>query len=434
MKEKGYYWLFFSLSLIGILTFWAWAFFLTERKPINVPIYGSINFSNNLFLLPIILITYFLIINVLKNKNFKIFIVYLLSVCLIIQVNSLKRSIPFFQTLNHDNDYYQDIVKIKNLKNFLENFHQKIFYYSVHTRTHPPGPVIFHYLINKIYPNQKIINSLVMIFLSTLTIFIVYRIALFFKHPFPNYNILLFLSSPGILLYSATCMDMIFALLISLSIYLLLQFLKRRAFINIFIAGFLIFISSFFHYAAIIIPSFCLIFLILTKFNNKSFNLTLIYIGLVAFLFYLILHFYSGYSIFSTFKASNFYNTMQNPDFFMTLKRYFYSVSSNFIEYIIFLGLPIFSLFLLSSYKTIKNKDGFRLKYYLAFTLPVIVFNFLGIFKSTGWTGETGRVWLFLTPLIIGGLKIKNQKLIFLTAFLSFIQTLIIQLTLDIYW
>lgn len=119
----------------------------------------------------------------------------------------------------------------------------------------------------------------------------------------------------------------------------------------------------------------------------------------------------------------------------MTFKRYFYSVSANFFEYIIFLGLPIFSLFLLSFFKLFKKiKSNLRLNYYLSFLLPMILLNVLGIYKTGLWSGETGRIWLFLTPLIIAGIKIKSKKILIMAAFFSFTQALLMQLSLNFYW
>jgi len=429
MKNKKLYFLILKLTFASIIIFWAFSYFLTENKPINVPIYAEINFNNHLYLIPIIILNYYLIFKQTQKKTNRknLFTIFILGLSLILLFNSLKKGLPFYHSLKHPNDYYHDALKIKNLKKSLESFSRRIFYHRLHTRTHPPGPVVFHFLLNSIFPSQKIFNGLIITALSSAVMFVVFKISSLAEVKNKNLLLLLFFSSPGILIYSAVCLDMIFALLISLSIYFVLKLKRTVNFQTIFLGSLTIFLASFFHYASIVIPLFTFL-LIVFGYRKKSFLFSNLVTAFLVIFYYSILTTVFNFNLYQNFNASNRYNTMQNPAFFMTVKRYFYGISSNFIEYIIFLGIPIFALLIIN---LIKNKER---KYYSALLLPVIIGNLAGIFKSTGWTGETGRVWLFLTPLIISGLNIKNHKILKITALLSFTQSFIMQLTLNTFW
>ncbi len=435
MKEKELFWSILITLLLLVLGFWGFAYFLTENKPIHVPLFATFDFKNHWLLLPIIGLNYYLLIKMLLKKKIKLTMICLLGFSLIILINSLKLNFTIASPLNDPNDYYVDALKITDLKKFLSSFHRRTFFHQLHTRTHPPGPVLFHFFINQLSSQQTIVNALLMILISSLNILLVYKISGFFKIRKKNFNFILLLSSPGILLFSATCMDAIYAFLISASIYSLLLLTKKFSLRNMIISIIWIFLATFFTYASIIIPLFSLSYILFNKFKNQKYILSQILTLIIIFLIYFILNMTTGFKPINTFISARNFNTMLMPDIFMSFKRYLFSISANSIEYLIYLGLSIGSLLILTIIGLLKNKKHHELlRYYLAFLLPMALLNLAGIYKTGQYSGETGRIWLFLTPLIIGGLKIEKKKTVLIAGFLSFAQTIIIQLAFNTFW
>ena len=435
MKPEKLFFLILTAALCFIFSFLLFSYFKTEGKPIYTPIYGEINIKNNWLFLFFSIVSYLLLFKLLTNKRVNLKIIFILGFFLIILVNSIKTGLAFFSPLVNPNNFYTDALRINNIFQFVKKFDGKIYYYQLHTRTHPPGPVVFHFILNKLFNNQIIINSLIMVFISTLTLFVLYKIAEILKNSNKNYLLLLLFSSPGFLLYSATCMDSVFAFLIASSIYRLLLLYSKPSAKNIILTAIIAFLASFFTYAAVIIFFFGIFFSFFNKFKNKKYFINQVKTYLLILAIYLLLYLVNGYKPILSFIEARRFNTMLMPNIFMTAKRYVYSVTANFTEYIIFLGLPIFSIFIYNLISLIKKrKTNLRLNYYLSILIPIIVLNLLGIYKTGLWSGETGRIWLFLTPLIIAGLKIENKRLAKIAAISSFIQTLFIQLSLNIFW
>ncbi len=432
----------FFLTCSLTVCFWLFSFFFTEQKPIFTPLYAELNFNNFYLLLPLVLINYLLIFKILSKKKLKVFGLVLLSFTLLVSFNSLKKNISFYDILNDGNNYYYDALEIKDLKSFLKTYDHRIFYHRLHTRTHPPGPVLFHYFLNLVFQKQKIVNALVMVLISLLNLLVVFKLARFFKTKHKNLLLLLLLSSPGFLVYGATSMDSLFSLLIAWACLATLRLSKTFSWKKIIISSLVWFLASFFTYASVIIPLFAAFLGIIVFAAGKKLNLNLknylISLGLtviVGGLLYLGLFLLTNFNPVKTFWAAKNFNTMLMPDIFMTAKRYFYSTTANLVEYLIFLGCPIFTLLLFKLKKTFTAKD-FSLNFYylVSFLTPLLLLNFSGIYKTGVWSGETGRIWLFLTPLIIGGLNIKNKNLVQTVSVLAFVQALLIQLSLNTFW
>jgi hypothetical protein len=418
-----------------VLGFWSFAFFFTENKPIHVPLYVSIDFNNYWPLLIIILFLYWLLFKKLSQKKINLKKIFVLGFSLIIVLNFLKINLPLYHSLTDQNDYYQDAIEITDLSRFLKSFHRRTWFQRLHTRAHPPGPVLFHFFVNQLVPRSVLFNCLIMVSISTLTLIYVYKISKELNTKQPQLLLLLLFSSPGFLLYSGAGMDAVFCFLITAAIYYLLLLKKNFSFINITFASIFSFLASFFTYAAISIPLFVLFYIFLDKFKDKKYILGQVLVAVNIVLIYLLIYWVTGFEPIKKFYAAKDFAFMLMPDIFMTFKRYVFSVSANFVEWLIFLGLPIFSLLILTLtnlFKQRKNRSVFN--YFLSILLPTFLINIAGIYKTGRYSGETGRIWLFLTPLIIAGLQIKDKKILKLSAFLSFAQTLIMQTSFNTFW
>lgn len=199
MKQKNFFWYILIFVSLGVISFWTLAFFLTENKPIHVPLFVEIDFKNYWYLFPLALLNYYLLLKSGLNKKVKLVLFYCLSFSLIVVLNSFKQSLNLTTPLIDQNNYYQDALEITNLRRFIASFDRRTFFHHLHTRTHPPGPVLFHYFLNQLFPRLTIINALAIILISSLNIFVVYKISSFFKNINKNFNLILLLSSPGFL-------------------------------------------------------------------------------------------------------------------------------------------------------------------------------------------------------------------------------------------
>ena len=112
---------------------------------------------------------------------------------------------------------------------FLRDYSDPEFFETLsgHTRTHPPGGVLFLWFFSKIFGYNLVSASLVSILFTALTVIPLYRLGeRVYGEKVARYALLLFLITPNFVMFTGTSMDGPFSVFPILSLYL---FYEARA-------------------------------------------------------------------------------------------------------------------------------------------------------------------------------------------------------------
>ena len=223
---------------------------------------------------------------------------------------------------------------------------------------------------------------------------------------------------PSLLLFSPTLEEFLPLFVIS-SIY----FLSRKSRTGYFFSGLSIAIGSLFSLSLLLILPFILLF---EKKRDTSFYFYI----LAGFLVLISLfHLFTGFSLlkylFHLLPAFTEKGRLAYLGTAGTERSYFFWIFFNPLEFFIFVGIPLSSLFFL-------GLPSLSLSSKLSFLGVFLFLNFSGVSLS-----EAGRLWVFLIPILFlsaikGEERISSQHIFFLPIF-QFLQALFMRGTLDIF-
>ena len=121
-------------------------------------------------------------------------------------------------------EYYGDVPRVDELgiRRFLRDYSKPELFdtLSGHTRTHPPGGVLFLWHVCGLFGYNLISASLASIFFTALTVIPIYRLAeMLYGEKAGRYALLLFLITPNFVMFTGTSMDGPFSVFPILSVY-----------------------------------------------------------------------------------------------------------------------------------------------------------------------------------------------------------------------
>jgi len=136
-------------------------------------------------------------------------------------------------------------------------------------------------------------------------------------------------------------------------------------------------------------------------------------------LFFLIIYRWSGYSIVDNFFVARAANQHAVQSNFESAGKYIIYLFMSLTEFVFYLGIPYVYLFVTSLPQSWKNS----LLWFKVGAVIVISFLFIGVFQ-----GETGRLWLFVTPFFaLSNLKfLDDDKKRYFGAYLALVMFQII--------
>ncbi len=348
-------------------------------------------------------------------------------------------------------DYYVNVDKVKSIALFLRNFTRIAPSLSMHARTHPPGPIILLYYLGNASDGNLLTVCLVTIMVSALTIVPVYLWARLFLDAQGSRKLcLLWLVTPSVALYGATSMDGVFMLFLSLPLYLFLKGVEgsmRSAIwagvftgIGLAIAIFMTF-SAVFHGAFFVLFAIgCLLFTAKEKFW-KAAALTLV-AGIVFCAVYSTVYLSTGFNIINCLKTAMELDTRPVS---CSLKWYIVTRLEDLLDFATLSGVATTGLWSGIAIKLVAFRD-FRARFDLTLSISMLsCTSVILIMVLTGLyvTGETGRIWLFLLPLVlvpsVAALQSRSYRDIFhdpvfQLVILAFCQTLLFEAVLDTWW
>ncbi len=337
------------------------------------------------------------------------------------------------------NGYFTEAVKIKNLGSFFSNYQKNVLNFSMHAAGHPPGPIIFYWLMEKLVNFIPLINN----FVSNLIpqhndVQIIWKgltlnqksaavFSAFFVPFLASLNIIpLFLISRKLSGIKAAVRIALMSIFIpALTLFTPLPDVYFPIF---FLSGFLIFIEGEEKNSRLLLAISGLVFslgiffslsilplLILFSYYFLKNRKTIIPFFMGGGLFYLAVYLFFGYNIFSV----SYTLMIGLPKNRAYLPWVFY----NLYDFFVFTGLPITLTYLTMFFKRIKNH------LFIFFSLLLIFLNFSGAVR-----GEVGRIWLpLMFPLIlITGSFLTNKlklatKVFLVILFIQAVQVLVLQ-------
>lgn len=343
-------------------------------------------------------------------------------------------------------EYYGDVQKVDNLHNFLKNYNSMYDSLSLHSRSHPPGPILLLWGVSKVFGQGVLKAALGVIIMGALSILPIYLLAkdLYGKEA-AVIALSLYILSPDIILFTATCMNIIFALFSNLSVYFFFKSFSKDRILYSLLFGLSYALNLFMGFDTVILAIFFMLvslYYLKTRNENTKIFSSLVSAALSFAVFYLIIYLLTDYSIFGTLK-----NVSQHTSRFYMEESGNYNQSyifwrfGNIIAFSLFVGVPTASLYLKELYQLTKNIFQ-RMNtdiYMLAFIVTFLFIDLALMF----FMGEVERLWLFLIPfLVIPAAKnlwnhcqsTKSSVLLHLTLTLLFMQSLLLELVLYTYW
>lgn len=363
------------------------------------------------------------------------------------------------RTIHPDiNGYWPPALSIDSLNDFFRTFPEELTSYRGVAPYHPPGSIIFFWLVNKIssllpftlpssiQPSAEdlkllwhqlkpyeqlgsILSGFGILLLSTLNCVIFYYLGrLYYSEKVGLIAAILFIFIPSTIFFTPFT-DVFFTLFPALSFYFYIRGLKKRSVSDFFISGLILFIGGFFTLqilATVFIYAAVTIYFYTKKlFALKDFFIYMIYsaLGFFAPLFIL-------YSVFEFNSLAAFFAIWENHDGFVKLRQHPLWHIYNWYDFFLFFGLPLFFIFIINIFhlfKDLKNKKYNQDAIFIGFILFISIINIIGTMN-----GETGRTWMPFTPFVLLPLSAfihkidKNQLLLSTIIVLQSIQVLVI--------
>ena len=282
-------------------------------------------------------------------------------------------------------DYQGDVRFVTKLgiSGFIRMFPQVVGQAAaVHTKTHPPGPVVFFSLLQTLSPHHVIPRAVVMAIMSVLVLIPTWFITRRFGDArTATYAVLLLAVAPAPGLFVFTSMDAVYATMLAGCAALLVWGLGKQGKPWIaFIGGVAMSLVSLFTYAVFFIAAFAVIYAFMTDAWRKALR-CLALVGVGGILGLALLRVTVGYDLLACFRAS--YSIVPRTD-----RSFWYWVFGNPAVWLTFAGLPIAAL-------GVRELIFERPRYLIAFLIPVLIADLTWIFP-----GETERIGQFAYPFL----------------------------------
>jgi methylthioxylose transferase len=148
-------------------------------------------------------------------------------------------------------DYYGAVPQVKSAREFLADYPRLMPRLPLHCQTHPPGGVLFLWLVAQGFGTGATAAVLAMIGTSGLVVPAVYFLARETLAERPaRLATALFMLAPSIVLFSATCLDAVFMVPIVWAMFFLWKMRSQRAMVWGVLAGAAAFLASLLTYSA----------------------------------------------------------------------------------------------------------------------------------------------------------------------------------------
>lgn len=283
-------------------------------------------------------------------------------------------------------DYQQDVHRVRELgvRGFVRA-HPKILheFTAVHSKTHPPGPVVFYSFLQKLFPRHVVPRAIVIAVIGCLVAVPTW----FLTRAFGGARAAMFAAAliavaPAPIIFSFTSMDAVYMTMLASVAALLVLGIHRPERPWIAIAGGVAAAAvTFFTYAVGFIAGFAVIYAFLTLPRDRALR-TIALVGAAAVAMLILMRGAIGFDPVSSYRAS--FRALPDDN----ARNYWYWLFGNIAVWLTFAGVSIAGL---SSWELVTRRP----RYLIALYLPLVAANLTRIFPA-----ETERVGMFAYPFI----------------------------------
>ena len=329
-------------------------------------------------------------------------------------------------------EYYGDVPRVEELgiRRFLRDYSKPELFdtLSGHTRTHPPGGVLFLWHVSGLFGYNLISASLVSIIFTALTVIPIYRLgAHLYGEKVGRYALLLFLVTPNFVMFTGTSMDGPFSVFPILSIYLFYKARERETIpdqkwhefrIYSLLTGLSLALGMFMTYSTVVVGVFLCVLALLERKQFRQYLKVLLFAASGFIGFYLLLFVLTGFRPIEALWAAIKKDEMGMGTGYESIGRYFHLSFANLFAFLIGVGFPITLVWLreiVSALKEWKQNTAsseqesnqtriipwiFRHEkldtFVIGFLITLLFFTF-----STLFTMEVERIWIFMVPFFV---------------------------------
>ena len=211
-------------------------------------------------------------------------------------------------------EYYGDVPKVDQIGflSFMRDYAKPELFATLsgHAQTHPPGGILFLWIVSKLFGYNLLAASLGSIVFTSLTVIPIYLLAKeLYGESIGRYALALFLITPNFVMFTGTSMDGPFSVFPILSLYLFYRgILSDRAIRYGFLTGISLGCGMLMTYSTVFIGLFFNVVMLLTLIADRGRfrrTLTLLLIAGVTFTtFYLLIFLVTGFNLLEALQAS----------------------------------------------------------------------------------------------------------------------------------
>ena len=328
-------------------------------------------------------------------------------------------------------EYYADVPYIDELglRVFLRDFSKTELFekLSGHTRTHPPGGVVFLWFVSQIFGHNLVSASLLSIFFTAIVIIPFYKLSeRLYGEKVALYALLLFLITPNFVMFTTTSMDGPFSVFPILSLYLFYEARERETAPDItletfrpysLLTGISLAFGMFMNYTTVVIGVFLCVIALLERSRFVQYLKVLAFAATGFIGFYLLLYVVTGFQPFDALWAAIKKDEGGMGSGFETIDRYLHLSFANLFAFLIGVGIPITVVWIRQLVSTGRewkqvamssnNGDGRQGiswvldiekadTFVIGFVITLFYFTF-----STWFTMEVERIWIFMVPFFV---------------------------------
>lgn len=327
-------------------------------------------------------------------------------------------------------EYYGDVPRVDELGiTFLRDYSKPELFdtLSGHTRTHPPGGVLFLWLVSGLFGYNLVSASLLSIIFTALTVIPIYRLAeMLYGKKVARYALLLFLITPNFVMFTGTSMDGPFSVFPILSVYLFYMARERETIADqkwnefrpySLFTGISLALGMFMTYSTVVVGVFLCVIALLERKRFVQYLKVLLFASSGFIGFYLLLFVLTGFRPIEALWAAIKKDEMGMGTGYESIGRYFHLSFANLFAFLIGVGFPITTVWLRQLVSTIMEwRHNTRTSeqpigesriswifrhehtdtFVIGFLITLLFFTF-----STLFTMEVERIWIFMVPFFV---------------------------------
>ena len=328
-------------------------------------------------------------------------------------------------------EYYGDVPRVDELgiRRFLRDYSKPEVFdtLSGHTRTHPPGGVLFLWHVSGLFGYNLISASLITILFTALTVIPIYWLAeMLYGKKVARYALLLFLITPNFVMFTGTSMDGPFSVFPILSVYLFYVARDRETLPDqkwhefrpySLLTGLSLALGMFMTYSTVVVGVFLCVVALLERQRFVQYLKVLLFASSGFIGFYLLLFVLTGFRPIEALWAAIKKDETGMGSGYESIDRYLHLSFANLFAFLIGVGFPITTVWLRQLVAAIRewrqnalaseqgideprtpwilrheNSDTFV----IGFLITLLYFTF-----STWFTMEVERIWIFMVPFFV---------------------------------